>query len=461
MKRVSQRASRRNFLKMMGMTGATLAASTGLNPLLMRALAQSVTEISFGGWGGVAEDEGVRAAIEVFMQEHPEIAVEWRHIPDANEYGRVLLTDIAAGTAPDTSFILSEQYETLRANDALLDITDLIANDPLLGQEGYFIQPQEAWRCADSNGRWHGIGSTWVAHHIYYNADILEAAGITPPGFQDDEIWDWDTFITVCKELTVDANGRHPDDAGFDPDDIQQFAVDWPLWWLPIGSAVYSNGGQLFTDDGLIGLDSPEALEALQRLSDLIYVHHVAPRGATMTNLGMTNTQMVDNGRLAMAVDGSWALSWMNPSLMQVGMGTGALPSMAQPAAVMQAHFHSVLSSTERPDEAWEWVRFLATPFYQEHFAKIGLWIPNQTAMLTEEGLTGWITEGIHPDNYSQFATDYLPAHGQAVRIPNGWVEAQNDYIGPAFSALAAGDPVADVFPDAVAAANDVLRSYQ
>ncbi|MCA9911993.1 MAG: extracellular solute-binding protein, partial [Anaerolineae bacterium] len=286
-------------------------------------------------------------------------------------------------------------------------------------------------------------------------------AGVTPPGFQDDEIWDWDTFVENCKALTMDSNGRHPDDDGFDADDIQQFGVDWPLWWQMIGSAVYSNGGQLFTDDGLIGLDTPEAMEAMQRLSDLIYVHHVAPRSAALADLGMSNTQMVDTGRLAMAIDGSWALSWMNPSLMQVGMGTGAIPKMAEPAAIMQAHFHAILSSTQTLEASWEWIRFLATPFYQEHFAKIGLWIPNQSAMLTEEGLQGWITEGIHPANYSQFATDYLPAHGQAVRLPNGWIEAQNDYIAPAFEALAAGDPAADVFPDAVAAANDILRSYQ
>ena len=47
------------------------------------------------------------------------------------------------------------------------------------------------------------------------------------------------------------------------------------------------------------------------------------------------------------------------------------------------------------------------------------------------------------------------------MKLPNGWIEAQNDYIVPAFDALAAGDPAADVFPDAVAAANDVLRFYQ
>jgi multiple sugar transport system substrate-binding protein len=452
------RLSRRNFLKMAGISGATLASS-GLSPFMMQLIAQELVNISFGGWGGVAEDEGVRAAIEIFQQEMPGIAVEWRHIPDAAEFGRTLLTDLAAGTAPDTAFILADQYETLRANGALLDITDLIKEDPVLGAEDYFLQPQEAFRCADADGRWHGIGSTWVTPHIYYNADLLADEGITPPGFQDDQIWDWDTFVANAKQLTVDSAGKHPDDAGFNADDIQRYGVDWPLWWIPIASAVHSNGGQLFTDDGLVGLDTPEALEALQRLSDLIYVHHVAPRTATLTDLGMNNTQMVDSGRLAMAVEGSWALSWMNASTMQVGMGTGALPKMTQPAAIMQAHFHSVLASTQHQEEAWQWVRFLATPFYQQHFAKIGLWIPNQTAMLTEEGLAGWITEGIHPDNYKELPIDYLPKHGVAVRLPAGWIEAQNDYIVPAFDALAAGTPAADVFPDAVAAANDVLSA--
>lgn len=450
--------SRRDFLKMAGVSGAALMAPNILSRAQMRAFAQDRTRISFGGWGGVAEDEGVKAAIEVFQAETPGIEVEWRHTPDADEYGRVLLTDIAAGTAPDTSFIISDQYETLAASGLLMDITDRIKDDPLLGQPGYFIEPQESTRCADNDGRWHGIGSTWVAPHIYYNAALFEEEGITPPGFQDDEIWDWDTFVTICKQLTVDSNDRHPDDDGFDTDDIKRFAIDWPMSWIPLSSAVYSNGGEYLTPDGLIGLDSPEAMEALQRVADLIYVHHVAPRSAALTDLGMTNTQMVDSGRLAMAIDGSWALSWMNPSMMSVPLGTGAMPKMVKPASLMQAHFHAVLEGSKHKDEAWQWVRFLATPFYQQHFAKIGLWIPNQTSMLTEEGLQGWITEGIHPANYSQFATDYLPKHGVPVRLPTGYIEAVNDYITPAFEALAAGDKAADIFPDAVRGANNVLE---
>lgn len=447
--------TRRDFLKFMG-ASAAFAASLQVNGSIFASPAfQDAVSISFGGWGGVAEDEGVRAAIDVFMQENPAVAIEWQHTPDAGEFNRVLLTNFAAGTAPDTAFIISDAYETYRTQGLLLDITDQLTADPLLGAPDYFL-PQEAFRCADDNGRWHGIGSCWVAHHIYYNAQIFEEAGIAPPGFGEDEIWDWDTFVSICKQLTVDANGLHPDDAGFDPDNIERWAVDWPLWWMPIAAAVHSNGGAYF-QDGKVALDSPEAIEAITRLYELIYVHHVAPRSASMADLGMTNTQMIDTGRLAMAVDGSWALSWMNPSLVSVPMGTGALPKMKQPATIMQAHFHSALANSQHPDEAWQWVRFLSTPFYQTQFLKIGLWLPSQTALTTPEGLDTWITEGIHPANYRQFVSEYVPQHGVSVRIPAGYIEAASNFIDPAVQAIAGGTPPADVLAEAVRQANDVI----
>jgi ABC-type glycerol-3-phosphate transport system substrate-binding protein len=142
-------------------------------------------------------------------------------------------------------------------------------------------------------------------------------------------------------------------------------------------------------------------------------------------------------------------------------MGTGALPKMTQPASLMQAHFHSILSTTQQPEAAWQWIRFLATPFYQQHFAKIGLWLPNQSAMLTEEGLTGWITEGIHPDNYSELVTDYLPKYGFSLRQPPGMIEANSNFMNAAYEALANGAPVEETFVPAVQQANDVLRAAQ
>src|SRR3712207_6955668 len=38
-------------------------------------------------------------------------------------------------------------------------------------------QPMEQER-ATLEGKWYGIGSCWVVPHLYYNADLLEKAGV-------------------------------------------------------------------------------------------------------------------------------------------------------------------------------------------------------------------------------------------------------------------------------------------
>jgi multiple sugar transport system substrate-binding protein len=459
---ISKKLTRRDFLRLSGASAALTASGLHLPGLLAAPRRQDTTTVSFGGWGATSESEGVLAAIEAFEQENPNINIDWQWVPDATAdiFVQTFLTNVAAGTAPDTFFVRSADYETFRSQGLLLDLTDNIASDELLGAPDYFF-PQEAARSADADGRWHGIGSTWVAPHFYYNAELFDELGIAPPGFKDEEIWDWDTFIEIAKQLTVDVNGRHPDDAGFDPDNIERWAVDWWIWWVYLYPMVVSNGGSVVdpNDPTKLALDTPEALEALQRLADLTYVHHVAPeRASVLASLGMTNEQMLNSGRLAMLVGGSWQLSWTNSTTMtDITMGTGALPKMKNPATYMQAHFHSALATTPRPEESWQWLRFLATPFYTTQFMKIGLWLPSQIAQTTEEGLAEWLTEGIHPDNYVEFVRDYLPQYGFTFRVPAGYTEAEANFLNAAFEALGNGTPAEEAIPPAIQQANEVL----
>ena len=69
-------------------------------------------------------------------------------------------------------------------------------------------------------------------------------------------------------------------------------------------------------------------------------------------------------------------------------------------------------------------MRFLSTPFYQTQFCKIGLWLPSQTELMTEEGLKSWITEGVHPEGYVDIPTKFLPKYGHIMYQPPGWTEA-------------------------------------
>lgn len=369
----------------------------------------------------------------------------------------------AAGTPPDTAFIYNTLFQQYAKDGLLMDITNQLKADPVLGANDYFIEPQESERCT-RDGKWYGIGSCWVAPHIYYNADIFEKEGIAPPSNDPDEAWTWDEFLQIANQLTIDVNGKHPDEAGFDQDNMERWAIQWPTWSIPLHAAIASNGGHwLNQKTGLMEIDQPEATEAIQAVADLMLVQKVAPRGTAFEALGLTNTQMLENGKLAMAIDGSWALSWITK--INANLGTAVCPKMKEPATDMQAHIHCPFAKTKYPEQAWQWIRFLGTEYYQLIFLKIGLWLPSQTQLMTDEGMKKWYTEreapgqGIHPVGYDKIVKEYVPKYGHVLYMPPGYNEA-DALITPALDAVWVGEKTAEeALKPVVPEANKILEA--
>ena len=478
----NQKLTRRNFLTLSAgaAIGSWLAACGTTAPAVEKpaeaekageaaqaatvAPAPEAVTITFSGWGAVEEEEGIRAAMKVFEEQNSDIKMEFIHIPDPGAYNDKVLSMVAAGTPPDTGFIQSDAFTTFARDKLLLDITDMLKADPVIGKEGYFIEPQETQRCT-YQGRWYGIGSCWVAPHIYYNGDVFEEEGIEPPSNDPEQAWDWDQLLQVATQLTVDSAGKHPGDSGFDINNVKRWGIHWQTWWIPIHSAIASNGGDwIDRDTGLLALDKPEAVEAIQNIADLMLKHQVMPQ-ASAFGQDMTNTQMLETGALAMALDGSWALSWMHK--INAKLGTAVLPKMKQPATNMQAHLDGMFAGTKNPDASWKWMAFLATEFYQLQFLKIGLWLPSQTALMTPEGMEKWYTprtsptEGVHPEGYDLIVTKYVPEYGKVLYMPPGWNKAAA-IVTPALDAVWVGDQTAEeALAAAVPEANAILEAEQ
>ena len=192
-------------------------------------------------------------------------------------------------------------------------------------------------------------------------------------------------------------------------------------------------------------------------------VQNISPRGTAFAALGLTNTQMLENGKLAMAVDGSWALSWITK--IKANLGTAVLPMLKQPATDMQAHIHVGFAKSKYPQQAWRWLQFLGTEYYQLTFLKIGLWLPSQTALMTPDGMKKWYTErkapgeGIHPAGYDKIVTEYVPKYGHVLYMPPGYNEA-DQVITPAMDAIWIGDKTAEeAMKAAVPEANKKLQA--
>jgi multiple sugar transport system substrate-binding protein len=416
----------------MGAAGAGILAACGQTPAAPQpadsntapaataapaAASGSPTTVSMMGWGSLLEKENVQKGLDLFQSRNPDIKVNWLHTPD--EYDTKLKTLLAGGTPPDIFW--GGNMADYVSRGVVMDITERVKSDPTIGKADYFIQPQEQDR-ATINGKWYGIGSCWVIHHLYYNADTFQKAGIEPPSTDPAKAWTWDQFLDIARKLTVDAAGKHPDETGFDPDNVTQWGVFWPTWSLPRDVMVFSNGGDAYTADYKIKLGEPAAMEAMQQVADLANVHHVAPLSVAMERLNLTGIQMLASQKLGILVDGSWLLQDIAKQTFKYG--AGVLPKMKTSVTEAQAHMHMIQKDTKNPDAAWKLLAFLSSDDYQLGLIKAGLWLPSHSSLLTEEGISKWLTPGVHPEGYKQIATDYLGKASRNYFYPAGFAEA-------------------------------------
>lgn len=403
----SRGISRRNFLKSaaVGMTAAQVFALPGVS----RLFAQDVVNIRKMAWGSPLEKANIEAGLANFMAENPGIAVEYIHTPE--RYDEVLQTMIAGGTAPDV-FKIGAPYPDLAVRGVMMDITERVANDPVLGNPEYFF-PFETQR-STLNGVWYGIGSTFQWRLLYCNTDLLAAAGIEPPSTDPQEAWTWEEFLDITTQLTIDAAGKHPGEEGFDVQNVQQWGFFSPDAYYD--NFVYSNGGTIIDNDTLqYALDTPEAIEAVQAFADLRLVHNVAAQATVLEQMGMNSWQLLASGRVAIIVDGNWALQ--DIAKMGFNFSVGVLPILKQPATFASSSWTSVYGATQYPEESWELLRYLNSDEYQVGLVRAGLWGVSHRSLLTPEGVETWWNPEVHPENWLPLETAYKQEFGHV--MPN------------------------------------------
>jgi len=95
---------------------------------------------------------------------------------------------------------------------------------------------------------------------------------------------------------------------------------------------------------------------------------------------------------------------------------------------------------------------------------RMGLWLPSQTDLMTEEGLAKWMTlrtapdKGVHPEGYDLIVTEYVPKYGHVLYMPPGYPQTDS-IITPALDAIWIGDKTAEeAMAEAVPQANAILQ---
>jgi len=283
---------------------------------------------------------------EVFPKFNPGVTVELLNVAGEEK----LLALIAAGTPPDVWWTPSAATIQV-ADGTIMDITDLLKGDPIMDDVlPAYLEPYKGL-----DGGLYGLpNGTWF-WLIFYNKKAFDEAK-TPYPTND---WTWDDLLAAAQKLTQDKDGDgKPDVWGYYNSGITWAGGLWPY--------VYSNGGREVSEDGTRWiLDTPESLEAIQFLYDLIYTHKVMPSPDTLKGFGLTDRQAFANGKVAMQTDGSppdWAFPTFAETLGWGNFDVVVLPHPKEKSLVNWAGFggFSVSAKTKNPQAAVELLKFLA-----------------------------------------------------------------------------------------------------
>lgn len=211
------------------------------------------------------------------------------HEPAPADYYTKVQTGLAGGTAPDLMWLSQEYIAGFASRGALLDVTDLVAGSdlPAGAVDTYFPDVIKTARYED---RLYGL--PWIAQPVvlYYNPALFDAAEMEYP----DESWDWDTFLEAAKALTLDDDGDGvPEQYGFSLNG-----------WPPIHMFIWQAGGEVIADDlGSSPIDSPEAIEAAEFYSEMVFNAECCPSEETLAEQGFS--EMFKAGTVAMFMGGA------------------------------------------------------------------------------------------------------------------------------------------------------------
>lgn len=367
-------------------------------------------KLKFTFWGSPQEKTAIEQATKKFTEKYPWITVDAIHIPEA-DYDAKITAMVAGNDSPDLGYMHGELADPWQKEGKFVNMFELLDKDDELKREDFL---DYIW-FKSSEDFAYGISTAGETFGLFYNKDLFDTAKQAYPPAKPGEAWDWDQFVEVAKKLTLDKNGKNASEEGFDPNNIKQFGVSFETWHGPIHATVINNEGEWITKDGKFGFSQPEATEAIQRLADLINVHHVAPSPVQMKSIP-SQAVALQSKLVAMSMHGQWIN--LDLGAAKVNYDIGVLPKMSRSVPMGISGASVIYQSSKHQDEAWLLTKFLENPEGSLDLYSGGLWMPTMTKWYTEpELIAKWAENNpAHPAGFKDAMMNNLLENG----VPNG-----------------------------------------
>ena len=280
-------------------TGATDPATGSTDPAGGAAQPSGdKVPIKLATWAGVDEANELQAVIEELNANSTVYTITQESSP--SEYWTKIQTTLAGGTAADLLWVDQEHLPDLASGGALMDITDRLAggNHPAGQLDDYFESAINAYLY---DGKYYGLPWIGMPVMLYVNLDYLAEAGLDENTIND---WTWEDFQLACQKLTVDRSGNTADSPDFNANDVQRYGFSIVPGWPPVQQFIWQAGGEVVSDDMTsVPLDSPEAIQGAQFVSDLANTFKCTPAQSVISERGFG--EMMKGGQVTMFMGGA------------------------------------------------------------------------------------------------------------------------------------------------------------
>jgi multiple sugar transport system substrate-binding protein len=371
MMRMKQPITRREFLKLAGVTAASAAlASCGSSLTSPTARTANPIQLVYRDWRTDWFAPMAQQMLEEFHGTHPNIRVYYNLDPESNEFEEKSLADLKAGTAADVFQGCCSFLPIWAQQGYLLDLRPYVQADldRATIEDWDPVQYRSFFR---RDGLQYALPKYHGALALYYNKELFDQARVDYPN----DSWTHDEYLAAMKDVTWNHNQEGKQDVWGSMTDIS---------WERLQVHVNAWGGHFVDPDDPTKshmADTP-ALQALEWLRARIWADKVMATELDVQNKGTQDAFIA--GQLAMVEEGSWALKNILANA-NFRVGLAAFPAgPARRATLATTDGFAIYTGTKHPEAAWDLLKFLVSKEYGRAMAKAQFLQPARASLVDE-----------------------------------------------------------------------------
>jgi len=297
-------------------------------------------------WWQFWTDPDIKPAIMEIVREfeakNPDIKINVTDLTWAQGQEKLVIA-FAANSGPDILELGSDWIAQFAANNQLADLSEDIRGD-----SAQF----DGWGLATYGGK--VFGRPWIlgTRVLFINRDVLSKGGYDGSFIPTN----WPQLGESTARISQNGKGLFFGWGSNAPEKHRLYKKFMPFFW--------SNGAQIFTDDGKYCIiSSAKAIEALRLYKQLNDFGYVADQRGT--------EDAWLEGKIAYVISGDWLIKRIELEKRAVDYATTFVPGPKYPGkSFMGGEFLSVNAKSTHKDEALKFIAWLTSPENQVRFCK-------------------------------------------------------------------------------------------